>query len=91
MPTVRLSTKGQVVIPKEIREDCHLEEGSELIVTRVGNEIRMRPAESRNARLVQQGRGLLSGASSSTPDDQFSEQKISEMLLSEDRATKSTE
>lgn len=43
METVKLSTKGQLVIPKEIRDALHLAAGTEFAVSFVGNEIRLTP------------------------------------------------
>lgn len=43
METVKLSTKGQLVIPKEIRDAHHLAAGTEFAVSFVGNEIRLTP------------------------------------------------
>ena len=40
--TTRLSTKGQVVIPADIREELNMNESDELIVTRVNDRIIMR-------------------------------------------------
>lgn len=44
METVKPSSKGQVVIPKSIRDAFHLHAGDEFVVTAVGGEIRLRPA-----------------------------------------------
>ena len=41
MEIVKLSTKGQLVIPKEIRKAHHLAVGTEFVVSFVGNEIRL--------------------------------------------------
>lgn len=40
--TATLSTKGQIVIPDEIRSDLNLEASDELIVAREGDRIVMR-------------------------------------------------
>lgn len=40
--TVRLSSKGQLVIPKRIREELALEEGEDLVVINRGNQIIIR-------------------------------------------------
>ncbi len=40
--TTRLSTKGQVVIPADIRKELDMNETDELIVTRVDDRIIMR-------------------------------------------------
>lgn len=44
METVKVSSKGQIVIPKELREAHHITPGMELVVSTVGDEIRLRPA-----------------------------------------------
>ena len=41
--TVKLSTKGQLVIPNEIRKAHHLAVGTEFVVSFVGDEIRLTP------------------------------------------------
>ena len=43
METVTLSSKGQLVIPKAVRDDAHISAGSRLEVQYVDGEIRLRP------------------------------------------------
>ena len=43
METVTLSSKGQLVIPKGVRNDAHLSAGSRLQVLFQDGEIRLRP------------------------------------------------
>jgi AbrB family looped-hinge helix DNA binding protein len=43
METVTLSSKGQLVIPKGVRDDAHIAAGSRLEVQYVDGEIRLRP------------------------------------------------
>ena len=38
----KVTSKGQVVIPSEIRKDLKLEEGSQLVVSRIGGMILMK-------------------------------------------------
>lgn len=40
---IRLSTKGQIVIPKEMREQLGLRPGAELSITLEGNRIVLEP------------------------------------------------
>lgn len=40
---ITLSTKGQVIIPAEMREDLHLIPGTKLAIRREGDAIVMRP------------------------------------------------
>ena len=42
MQTVTLSSKGQLVIPKTLRDQVHLSVGDELAVRVIGGEIRLR-------------------------------------------------
>ena len=43
MQTLKLSTKGQFVIPNEIRKGHHLVVGTEFVISFVGDEIRLTP------------------------------------------------
>lgn len=43
METVTLSSKGQLVIPKSVRNDAHIAAGSRLQVLYLDGEIRLRP------------------------------------------------
>ena len=51
METITLSSKGQIVIPKRVRQSAHLAFGDELSITYVSGEIRLRPlaAETNSA------------------------------------------
>ena len=60
METVRVSSKGQIVIPKSLRAAFHIEAGSELTIFAEGEEIHLRQAEQRFARTdIALGLGLL--------------------------------
>ncbi len=54
---VRLSSKGQLVIPKEIRDAIGVEEGDELMVLLDGEAVVLMPVDS----LARTSRGLLRG------------------------------
>jgi AbrB family looped-hinge helix DNA binding protein len=43
MKTTRMSSKGQVIIPKALRESHHWEEGQELIAIDLGDGILLKP------------------------------------------------
>jgi AbrB family looped-hinge helix DNA binding protein len=64
--TTRITRKGQVTIPKELREEFGLEEGDELLWQKAEDGIRVRKA-TRSA-----GRGML-------VDDDIPEEKREEM------------
>jgi AbrB family looped-hinge helix DNA binding protein len=55
--TVRLSKKGQFVIPKEIREALGVKEGDELLVTLEAGRVLLTPPE----KYARATRGLLKG------------------------------
>ncbi|WP_302081090.1 AbrB/MazE/SpoVT family DNA-binding domain-containing protein [Salinibaculum rarum] len=79
--TTRITRKGQVTIPKELREEFGLEEGDEIRWEKAEDGIRVRKA-TRSA-----GRGML-------VDDDVSEEKREEMaeeLEAEIREKRQTE
>ncbi len=43
MDSIKLSSKGQVIIPKHIRSSYHWETGQELVLIDTGNGILLRP------------------------------------------------
>lgn len=57
MPIVKLSRKGQIVIPKEIRENLGIKAGTRLTATLKQGEIILTPPE----KYAKQTRGLLKG------------------------------
>ena len=59
MDTVKLSSKGQIVIPKEIREAKHFTAGTEFLVSCVEREIRLTPAPVFPRTKVENGLGML--------------------------------
>ena len=59
MKTIKLSTKGQLVIPKQLRETHHLVVGTEFVVSFVGNEIRLKPLPMFPPTTVADAAGLL--------------------------------
>ncbi len=69
--TTTISTKGQLVIPAEIREALNLKPGTRIVVSRQRNHIVLRPV---NKQLVDELRGITAGGPSGT-----------EMLLKERR------
>ncbi|QLH81391.1 AbrB/MazE/SpoVT family DNA-binding domain-containing protein [Halosimplex pelagicum] len=64
--TTRITRKGQVTIPKELRDEFGLEEGDELLWQKAEDGIRVRKATH------SAGRGML-------VDDDISEEKREEM------------
>lgn len=89
METVTLSSKGQIVIPKELRELHNLNAGTEFIVSFSGDEIRLLPVPVFPPTRVEAGMGALAKAGRQRLGDAETEQAIKEMLLHDDAASKS--
>jgi len=62
MPRTRLSSKGQVIIPKAVRERHGWRPGAELDVEDAGNAVLLRPIPSFPRTTIEQVRGCLNYA-----------------------------
>lgn len=81
MTTVRVSSKGQIVIPRALRAAFHIEVGSELVIFAEGDEIHLRRAEQRFPRTeVAAGFGLLYRAGRKAPAAADIRQTVGAML-----------
>ena len=88
METVKLSSKGQIVIPKEIREAQHLATGTEFFVSYVEGEIRLTPAPVFPKTKVEDGLGMLARKGGRRLGDEATRRAIGGMLKERDAATK---
>ena len=88
METVKLSTKGQIVIPKEIREAHKLTPGTQFLISFVGGEIRLVPAPVFPRIRVEQGLGILQKKGHKPLSEVETGRKIGKMLKASDKATK---
>lgn len=61
MPEVTLSSKGQIVVPKEIREKLGLNEGDRLSITLEIDHIALRPSPGSDQQGWKKWRGRLRG------------------------------
>lgn len=68
MSTTVLSSKGQLVIPKEMREALHLRSGDRLRVTAEGSRIVLEPERSAGAKLVRRNGRTVLVAPKDAPD-----------------------
>lgn len=81
METVRVSSKGQIVIPKSLRAAFHIETGSELAIFAEGDEIHLRQAEQCFARTDPAGGlGLLAKPGRQAPAATEIKRTVGEML-----------
>jgi AbrB family looped-hinge helix DNA binding protein len=81
METVRVSSKGQIVIPKTLRAAFHIEPGTTLAIFAEGGEIHLRQAEQQFARTdIASGLGLLSKPGRTAPAETEIKRTVGEML-----------
>ena len=59
MTTIKLSSKGQIVIPKEIRDELHWETGTQLALVANGNGISVRAITAKTGRNLGDLIGML--------------------------------
>lgn len=88
MQTVKLSTKGQFVIPNEIRKSHHLAAGTEFAISFVGDEIRLTPLPMFPVSTVDKAAGLLAKRGAKKTDEQTTRSNIAQMLKARDAATR---
>ena len=89
METVKLSTKGQLVIPKEIRKAHRLAVGTEFVVSFVGDEIRLTPLPMFPRTTVADTAGLLAKRGRKGMSEAKNRASISKTLKARDSATRS--
>ena len=89
MDTVKVSSKGQIVIPKDIREAFHIAPGAELEIYRAGEEIHLKlVTQPVKPTTVAAGRGLLAARGATRLKDDEVRSRISTSLKARDAATK---
>lgn len=92
MEKIRLSTKGQLVIPNEIRKANRLLPGTEFTVSLVGREIRLTPLPPFAQSTVMEAAGLLAMRGRKARNgvgDKTTRAKIRLSLKTRDKATRS--
>jgi AbrB family looped-hinge helix DNA binding protein len=57
--TVKMSSKGQIVIPKAMRDSHHLQPGVELVIIEEGNSLRLVPAANVKRATIDEVGGIL--------------------------------
>jgi len=88
METVKVSSKGQVVIPKSLRDSQHIEAGTELVITAVGGELRLRPVRNPSTTSLGQVAGALHRKNRRRLEGDEEQQAIRRILVRRDGATK---
>ena len=89
METVKVSSKGQVVIPKSLRESHRIHTGDSFIITAVGDELHLKPAPAAGQSSLKSVAGMLHRPGTRKLSDKQLEQRISARMRDEDKASKS--
>jgi AbrB family looped-hinge helix DNA binding protein len=87
--TVKLSSRGQIVIPKEVRETAHLTEGMEFAVVYVDGQIRLTPVPMVEPTTYEEAAGCLYRPERQPMSDAQQKAAIGRRLKARDEATKS--
>jgi AbrB family looped-hinge helix DNA binding protein len=88
METVKLSSKGQIVIPKAIREDMHLPPGTEFVISMTATGLTLTPKTLFPKTSVREVRGFLAQRGRALPDDADITARIKARLKAQDDASK---
>lgn len=88
METVKVSSKGQVVIPKTLRESHRIHAGDSFIITAVGDELHLKRAPAAGQSSLKSVAGMLHRPGMKKLSDKQLEQRISARLRDEDKASK---
>ena len=86
METVKVSSKGQVVIPKSLRDSHRIHTGDSFIITAVGDELHLKPAPTVQQTNLKSVAGMLYQPGGRKLSDKQLEQRISSRLRAEDEA-----
>ena len=88
MDTVKLSSKGQIVIPKAMREDMHLLPGTEFVISVTATGLTLTPKALFPKTTVREVRGFLAKRGRELPNDVKIKTRIKAMLKAQDDACK---
>ncbi len=89
METVKLSSRGQIVIPKDVRETAHLTEGMEFSVVYIDGQIRLTPVPMVVPTTYEEAAGCLYRPGRQPMSDAQQKAAIGRMLKARDDASKS--
>jgi AbrB family looped-hinge helix DNA binding protein len=87
METTTLSSKGQLVIPKQVRQQAKVAAGDAFVVRYQDGEIHLRPVARTSGTTVDDVAGCLASASRKPMSDAQVEAAIKARLKAEDAAT----
>jgi AbrB family looped-hinge helix DNA binding protein len=85
METVKVSSKGQVVIPKSLRDAHRIHTGDSFIISAVGDELHLKPAPTIRQSSLKSVAGMLHRPRTGKLSDKKLERRISRRLRDEAR------
>ncbi len=88
METVKLSSKGQIVIPKNIRDDLHLPAGTEFVISRTATGLTLTPTAIFPTTSVRDVRGILAKRGRHLPPEAELKASIKARLKARNDASK---
>jgi AbrB family looped-hinge helix DNA binding protein len=88
METVKLSSKGQVVIPKAIRDDMHLSPGTEFVLSTTATGLTLTPTSLFPRTTDKEVRGFLAKRGSILPDDATIKARLKARFKTQDDVSK---
>lgn len=88
METVKVSSKGQIVIPKALRESRHIKTGTEFVITAVGDELRLTPAPAFERTSIKDAAGMLHRPGRKYLSEEKTRRAIGQMIGTLDKVTK---
>lgn len=88
MDTVKLSSKGQIVIPKTIRDELHLPPGTEFVISMTATGLTLTPKTLFPKASVREVRGFLAKRGRVSPTDADIKERIKARLKARDDASK---
>ena len=88
METVKVSSKGQIVIPKPLRDAHHIHAGDQFIVSSVAGELHLKPISAIGESTLKSVAGMLFRADTRKLPEKEVERRIKSKLLAEDAASK---
>jgi len=88
METVKLSSKGQIVIPKAMRDDMHLPPGTEFVISMTETGLALTPKILFPKTSDREVRGFLAKRGQILPNDADIKARIKAGLKAQDDASK---
>lgn len=88
METVKVSSKGQIVIPKALREARRIKTGTRLVISAVGDELRLAPVAAFPATSIRKVGGILQRADRKYLNEQQTRQAIGRRIAARDKAVR---